>query len=85
MYPGVLFREMVLGALVAQPYEQEAAEDETDTAAEVKESSVSAVANASKSSRMVAPKRYRGDWERIGKEMYDTYGPPEKYGGLEGS
>ena len=74
MFPGELFREMVLGALVAQPQGEEAEDEEVERTYETPKGT------SSKQMRMVAPKRYRGDWDRIGKEMYDTYGPPEKYG-----
>ena len=76
MSPGQLFREMVLGALVDQPQAGDAAEDDTDQPA----FQTGKLSGPAKEKRMVAPKRYRGDWSVIGKEMYDTYGPPEKYG-----
>ena len=74
LYPGELFREMVLGAMVNQPPPEEAADDQEEVS--VMPTQLPGIKNM----RMVAPKRYRGEWDRIGKEMYDTYGPPEKYG-----
>lgn len=80
MYPGELFREMVLGAIVAQP--QEDAEEDQQAPQQQPYSAPHKPSPQIKDKRMVTPKRYRGDWTVIGKEMYDTYGPPEKYGPL---
>lgn len=77
MFPGKLFREMVLEALVAQPQEQQDGPASQDPAAY--SPSYAKAASAIKDKRMVAPKRFRGDWSVVGREMYDTYGPPEKY------
>ena len=79
MFPGKLFREMVLEALVAHP--QGGFPDPQGDNGDPQQQELDPLGSVGdpKDKRMVAPKRYRGTWQDIGKEMYDTYGPPEKY------